>query len=198
MKQKAFKLKNMLFILISGLLLTACEKNEKSKTKSSENYAEMIPEMDSIANWSQKVLLKKVSTAIEKGRTEYALEFCNLNALPIIDSLSNHFGVGISRITDKTRNPKNELKTETDKLVFSSFKENRNLNDSLISENNQFVYYKRINTAMPACIKCHGQPNSEINSTTLSKIKTLYPGDKATGYGLNDFRGLWKIVTNKK
>jgi len=53
-------------------------------------------------------------------------------------------------------------------------------------------YYKPILTALSACLQCHG-PEEEINPETLQKIKTLYPNDKATGYSINELRGLWKI-----
>jgi len=46
---------------------------------------------------------------------------------------------------------------------------------------------------MPACLKCHGVPESDIDSATVQKLRALYPTDLATGYRLNDFRGLWKI-----
>ena len=55
------------------------------------------------------------------------------------------------------------------------------------------VYYKPIRIALPACLKCHGEPISDIDVATSEKIQNLYPADLATGYKLNDFRGLWKI-----
>ncbi|MFA5618716.1 MAG: DUF3365 domain-containing protein [Weeksellaceae bacterium] len=153
-------------------------------------------ELDSIATFSQKTLLKNISGAISKGGTEYAVEFCNLKAMPLTDSLSAHYGVSISRITDKSRNPLNQLKSAADREVFEYFRANSGLIDSLISNGDQQVYYKRINAAMPACIQCHGNPESDIASGTLLKIQTLYNQDQALGYALNDFRGLWKIETN--
>jgi hypothetical protein len=48
------------------------------------------------------------------------------------------------------------------------------------------------------CLQCHGIPNNQILPTTLSKIKELYPTDKATGYGENELRGIWVIEMDKK
>ena len=69
-----------------------------------------------------------------------------------------------------------------------------NAGDTLILNDEALVYYKPIKTAMPACLNCHGTPGSDIAPATLEKIQELYPNDKATGYNLNDFRGLWRIA----
>ena len=51
---------------------------------------------------------------------------------------------------------------------------------------------------MEACLKCHGNPDTQITEGTLAKIKELYPNDMATGYKLKDFRGAWKITFKKE
>lgn len=190
----------MIYILLPAFLVISCSGPEKGKQADepieSQELAALKTELDSVADLSQQALLKNVSAAIKEGGTAYAVEFCNLNAIPLTDSLSTHYGVEISRITEKTRNPDNGLKTENDRKIYDSFLSNNELKDSLIQEDGDLVYYKRINTAMPACIKCHGNPTTDIEPATLNKIRNLYPDDKAVGYGLNEFRGLWKIVTN--
>jgi hypothetical protein len=45
-----------------------------------------------------------------------------------------------------------------------------------------------------ACLLCHGDPGTQIAPETMSTIDNLYPNDLATGYALNDFRGVWKIT----
>lgn len=175
------------------LFAFSCGSSEKGI-----ELAGLKTEMDSIATASQKELLRNVSAAIQEGGTVHAVGFCNIMAIPITDSLSGTHHVSISRITDRTRNPENGLKTENDKAVFGSFKENNNLVDSLLTENNKIIYYKRINTAMPACIKCHGNLKTDIEPATLAKIKTLYPNDQATAYSMDEFRGLWRIEKDKK
>ena len=51
---------------------------------------------------------------------------------------------------------------------------------------------------MPACLKCHGTPEKDIDAATLEKLNLLYPEDLATAYQLNDFRGLWKVEFPKE
>ena len=44
------------------------------------------------------------------------------------------------------------------------------------------------------CMQCHGKPAVDIENSTLAAIKANYPVDKATGYGVNEIRGMWKVV----
>ena len=176
--------------LSAGLFLFSCSENKPAEIV---DFSEWKQKGDSIATISQKALLEKVSKAIEKGGTEYAVDFCNVEAMPLTDSLSNSLDVRISRISDKNRNPENELNSETDREIFKKFAENNSVKDSLFNEDEQLVYYKRINLTMPACIKCHGNPKIDIEPNTFEKIKSNYPDDKAIGYAMGDFRGLWKI-----
>lgn len=196
---KNYLIKTLILSLPIWIIISCQQEksNQSTEIVSTEKTAILSKaELDSIATFSQKTLLKNIGGAIAKGGTEYAVEFCNLKAMPLTDSLSAHYGVSISRITDKARNPLNQLKSEADQEVFEYFRANSGLIDSLISNGDRQVYYKRINAAMPTCIQCHGNPESDIASGTLLKIQTLYNQDQALGYALNDFRGLWKIETN--
>lgn len=192
--------KNIIYFLVLFGFVYSCSPSDKGveQMASDDEFAsidlvQLKSELDTIATASQKELLKNVSAAVEKGGTEYAVEFCNEEALPITNSLSIKYNTSISRITDKTRNPENNLKTEMDKSIFQAFQEKASLMDSLINGEDGLVYYKRINTALPACIKCHGNPESDIDAMTYSKIQSLYPTDLAISYKMDEFRGLWKL-----
>lgn len=174
-------------VIIAVFLLVSCQKGIKPDV-----YAKYIESGTQIATSSQAVLLSNVAAAIQQGGPSYAIEFCNLKASGITDSLSQVQKCAISRISAKNRNPENGLKTEIDNLVWRTF-ETGNLTDTLLQNGNKLVYYKTIKTAMPTCLKCHGSLGTDIDSLTIAKLNNLYPSDKATGYALNDFRGLWKI-----
>ena len=198
---KIFK-SSFLLVVFSFLSCTQTPKeNEPAKveTKMVSDYdlSQLKLNLDSISIKSQNTLLQNVSKAMKKGGPEYALAFCNENAMTITDSLSKQFNMKIVRISDKNRNPKNGLKSETDQQVFASFLAHEKLKDSLLEVGNKLVYYKRINTAMPTCLKCHGTLGKELTEPVAVKIKELYPNDLATGYGMNEFRGLWKIELEK-
>ncbi len=177
----------VVLIFSIALILLSCQKGIKTDV-----YAKYIETGNQITTNTQAVLLSNVAAAIQQGGPSYAVEFCNLKATGITDSLSQVHQSTISRISAKNRNPENGLKTETDNLVWRIF-ETSNLTDTLLQDENKLVYYKTIKTAMPACLKCHGSPGTDIDSLTIARLNNLYPSDKATGYVLNDFRGLWKI-----
>ena len=48
------------------------------------------------------------------------------------------------------------------------------------------------------CLQCHGQLKTEILPETLSKINKLYPNDLATGYKIDELRGIWDVEMKKK
>lgn len=179
--------RNYFLITVFAILLFSC------KTKiDNAIYAEFTQKGNEITNQAQSVLLANVAQAMQTGGPVYAVEFCNLKASSIIDSLNLANNCEISRVSLKNRHPENNLKTEEDKILWAIFEAGM-VTDTLIQENKKLVYYKPIKTAMPACLKCHGAPGSDIDAATSEKLQKLYPNDLATGYQLNDFRGLWKI-----
>jgi len=158
----------------------------------SETYSEFQKKGDEISSLAQATLLTNVGRAIQTGGPEYAVEFCNLKASSLVDSLNQANNCTISRVSAKNRNPENKLSDALDKKIWDSF-QNGNKKDTVVSAGKTLVYYKTIKTAMPACLKCHGNRDTDINTSTLEKLQELYPNDLATGYALNEFRGLWKI-----
>jgi hypothetical protein len=178
---------NYFLIAVFAILLFSC------KTKIDDAiYAEFKQKGNEITNQAQSVLLANVAQAMQTGGPVYAVEFCNLKASSITDSLNLANNCEISRVSAKNRHPENNLKTEADKNLWAIFEAGM-VNDTLIQEDKNLVYYKPIKTAMPACMKCHGTLGFDIDVATTEKLQSLYPNDLATGYQLNDFRGLWKI-----
>jgi len=64
-----------------------------------------------------------------------------------------------------------------------------NTSDSFIK------YYKPL-YVKDLCLSCHG-PEKLINPEILQKIKSFYPRDEATGYMIDDFRGLVSVTINQ-
>ena len=181
---------NTLFLLVL-LLFFSCRSGIDS-----EIYTKLQRTGHEVSNKAQATLLANVGMAIQKGGPENAIEFCNLNAASIVDSLSREHNCIISRVSGKNRNPGNSLASASDRELWKIF-EKQNLTDTVVQQGNHLVFYKPIRIAMPACLKCHGNPETDINTATKEKLKQLYPKDLATGYQLNDFRGLWKIEFKK-
>ena len=148
---------------------------------------------------TKKLLGKNLMGAIQKKGTLEALAFCNVQAMPLTDSMAVKYNASIKRVSDKNRNPKNKANAE--ELTYIQHFKNQIANKiepkPIVLERGdkvQFYYPIPTNTM---CLQCHGKSN-EIKPEVLKKIKVLYPNDIATGYSENEVRGIWSITFNKK
>ncbi len=183
-------MEKLLLIMFISTALVSCQNSGKEKIR----YEQALKsEGDSITIVAQQTLMKNLSEAIQSGGYAYAVDFCNAEAIPLTNSASENAMAAIQRISDRNRNPDNALKTQTDRDIFAHFKKFEKVKDTLVSENKKFVYYKRINLAMPTCMNCHGAPEN-IEPNVLAKIDGHYPDDKAKNYTMNELRGLWKVT----
>lgn len=183
----------MVFLLT---FLFACSNKKEQNEIPPETYDQYMKMGGRISGEAQAVLLTVVSDALQQGGAEYAVGFCNLQASSIVDSLSRKHNATIGRVSKKNRNPENNLKNDKEKKLWKDMAKALkagHAHDTLLMTDNQLIFYRPIITLMPGCLECHGTPGEKILPSTLEKIQTLYPEDKATGYELNEFRGLWKI-----
>ncbi len=189
--------------LLTSLLLAGCTQSIVEKTPDLQAITEGEKEEkfahgDSISNMAQTTLIQNVSKAMKVGGSVYAVEFCNIQAVPLMDSISKANQVKIERMTDKNRNPNHALKTENDKSAWSKFKNAFFKPEKpvpfVVEENQNLIYYKPISIGMTTCLKCHGAINEDIDVATAEKIKEKYPNDLATNYKMGDFRGMWKVT----
>ncbi|MGN6213128.1 Tll0287-like domain-containing protein [Parafilimonas sp.] len=194
MKHTAF----IVFVLI--MLLAAC--NNTPSEKGTPDEALYLRRGDSVASFAQAMLLSNVSNAIQTRGVAGAVDFCSEKAIPLTDSAAALYGYAISRISNKNRNPGNALRTAADSLAWQQM--NALIQDSaqkqkhfIMQAGNSITYYKAITIAMPTCLKCHGQPQTNISPEVLAVINQKYPADKATGYHAGELRGLWKIKMTK-
>lgn len=152
-----------------------------------------------MAQTTKAELGKNLMGQIQKNGVIAALDFCNIQAMPITDSMSVVHKAQIRRVTDKPRNPKNKASAvemehlQTFKNQVAAGKEVKPIITSM-GDKNKF-YYPIVTNSM--CLKCHGTPEKEIESLTLTNILKHYPSDKATGYGENEVRGIWSIEFDK-
>ena len=166
--------------------------NPEEVVKSEISYQEKGMEY---AMATQAALGKALQNKIQEEGIQEAIGFCQVEALPITDSLSTKFGVEISRITDKPRNPVNAASAEEMKFI-SKIKSELGTGqppEALVvrqGDDTNF-YYPILTNNM--CLKCHGSTKDDIQPRVLEAIAEFYPQDEATGYGNNQFRGLWKV-----
>lgn len=152
-----------------------------------------------IALETKAVLGKNLMGKIQKEGTLAALEFCNVKAFSLTDSMSVAKSTTIKRVSDKPRNPKNKANFEEEKYIkiFSENAKNGIDSEPIVIEStkNVSVYSPIITNSM--CLQCHGTPKKEVDDDTFTTIKKLYPSDKAMGYDINQVRGIWNITFTK-
>ena len=144
----------------------------------------------------QATLGKTLQQKIKGEGTLGAIEFCNLNALAITDSLSRELGATISRITDRPRNPQNRATDEEVKLM-TRYREDLadgHTPEGLVALRDSTIHFYYPIVTNSLCLQCHGTPQSEIAPEVYSEIQERYPQDRAIAYSAGELRGLWKVA----
>lgn len=188
-------IKRLLYLIFIVVILLSCENKQNYTVKEEfrENYIKNGSEITASA-FNQ--LSSKLKNAITHGGFEGAVEYCNLNVNQLMNSLEKDLKVKISRVSDKNRNPNNKANDE-ELIIIEEYKQdikdNLKLFPTLRANDKDVIYYSPIRV-LSLCLNCHGDGNSQINKETLNAINEKYPEDKATGYKIDEIRGLWKIV----
>jgi len=207
-----------LFLLVAILSGSCCNTSNNDKTETEEQtYQTNINQPDTtiyivlndsirgmltakgqmISDKAQKAIKSALLVAVKEGGLENALEYCNLKALPITDSVSASENVQIMRLAKKYRNPLNTI-NNNESRIYNDYEMLVENGDSLYpiilaDENNHPVFYKPI-LVDALCLNCHGTPGEQISPELVKKIVELYPNDKATGFKIGDLRGMWSVT----
>lgn len=146
---------------------------------------------------TKKVLGKNLMGAIQKKGTLATLEFCNIKAMPLTDSMATKHKATIKRVSDKNRNPNNQANAEELKYI-AQFKTElaakKEIKPIIIEKGNKVQFYYPIETNT-MCLQCHGK---QIKPDIQKQILKLYPKDLAVGYNESEVRGIWSITFDKK
>ncbi len=168
-----------------------------SQTKNEDkSYVEQGREF---AMATKSVLGKNLMGKIKSVGTDEALSFCNIRAIPLVDSMSTVLNANIKRVSDKNRNPNNEA-NEMELAYIQKAKQElsngKKIKPQVKEIDGKMVgYYPILTNKM--CMQCHGQPESQIKNSTLELLKNYYPNDKAVGYGEDELRGIWVVTMEK-
>lgn len=179
------------------------EAMEVKKLNEAEIFEAAMIWGDSICTEAQKQLMAQLEKAIAEKGVPGAIEFCNLEALPILEEVSQNYGVEVRRVSNRYRNPQ-DRPTEMEQRILDTYEYNNENelestpNLQKIEDGQAYLYSKAIVISGGLCLNCHGDPQKDISAETLEKISTLYPQDKATGHEIGDLRGMWSIKILKK
>ena len=197
----------ILSLCVIIIMLSSCGmKQDKAAQNEAQNEEsvkqEYLKKGGEIVSLTQAELLKNVSGAMKTGGPAYAVDFCNLRAMALKDSLSGLNNCQIRRIAVKYRNPEDMPRTQAEKAQLNQYLDTHGKGESLKPDIHLFEdrveYYHPILLSSGTCLLCHGHPGDQIAAETLEMIQARYPDDRATGFALNDFRGAWKITFMKQ
>jgi hypothetical protein len=212
------KMKVLVKLIIPALLISSCgpqervskevfeavnEKMEVKKLSDFEIVQEAMVWGDSIATEAQVQLISNLQKAIADKGVDGAVEFCNVNATPLLNEVAEKYNVNIRRASNRYRNPADQPNEDEQQLLeaYEYNAENGIKSEPSIQkvENGDVLLYtKAIVIPGAFCLSCHGDPSKEIDSKTLQKIDSIYPNDKAKGHQIGDLRGMWSIRIPKK
>ena len=198
--------KSLISILIAtffvSTVIISCKEPSAGKDATKTNESDTTNYLlkgKAIATETQKQLAKNLTEAITKGGTEYAIQFCNIQALPLTDSMAKQLNANIKRVSDQPRNinnSANEKEMAYIQSIKSAIEKGETANPQVTSSDNEVIgYYPIITNSL--CLQCHGNKNTDITKESQNKIASLYPSDKATGYSINQLRGIWVINMKK-
>lgn len=182
-----------IFLIFIGFI--AC--NHTLTPEEKQEYSDKGKE---IAQVSFNALSEKLTEQMKTGGTDKAIPFCNVEALPITQQLSEKYNVTIKRTSDKLRNQKNKPTERELKIIndFNKLISNKQEIKAIveIDSNNKKHFYAPI-ILKANCLVCHGKVGELVTVKTDSIIKSRYVNDQAIGYQEGDLRGIWSIAFKK-
>lgn len=151
-----------------------------------------------IAMEAQQLLGQNLMREIQNRGTLEAVAICNLQAIPLTESVAGKFNASVQRVSDRNRNPANAANSEETALI-EIFKREIEAGEDpqpVLKTHGDSVqfYYPLITNSL--CLQCHGK-QEDMDFAVKEKILELYPQDRATGYSENEIRGIWKIGFKK-
>lgn len=203
-------LKTGFFYLATMSILASCQgtqnaENEESTQQESTNLEQVqtlaMERGKEIASASQQALASNLKGAIQRGGIEEAFKFCNVQAMPITDSLSRVYDATVKRATLWVRNPKDEA-TEVEREILEAYHAQMEAGETpeprVVNLDNDYVLYTQpIAIQNGLCLNCHGEVGTQVQQSTYQLIQERYPDDQATGHKMGDLRGIWSIRFDK-
>jgi len=162
-----------------------------------ENHLQHIDDAKPVIMGFAKALKGELQAAMKRGGPVAGIEVCNTQA-PAITQNSQTNGWEVSRTSLKWRNPNNvpdQWEQDQMKIFDKKIKAGADPKTlwAVYEDEKQVRVLKAIPT-QPVCLTCHG---SELAPGIKSKLDTLYPDDKATGFASGDLRGAFSLKRYK-
>ncbi|MDA7744526.1 DUF3365 domain-containing protein [bacterium] len=105
-------------LMVGIIVIHACDNQQASSKESKKQDSETSASADSSINYlklgkdlamqAKAGLANKLVKAISEKGSDGAVEFCNIQAMPITDSMSVLLNAHLKRVSDHPRNPANQ------------------------------------------------------------------------------------------
>ncbi len=136
----------------------------------------------------KKNLKLALMAGMQKGPLN-AISVCKDQAPAIADSLSVE-GIQIGRTSHRLRNPANSAPEWVDPVLRAYLEEESDRAPRVVSlANNREGYVEPI-MIKPLCLACHGET---LAPDVAAQIETMYPEDEATGFKVDELRGVYWV-----
>ncbi|MCH7224663.1 DUF3365 domain-containing protein [Haloferula sp. A504] len=174
--------------LVAGLCLVACSAGDEQVD--GRNASKVIALAKGAAQAAFESLSGELGKAIAEGGTTRAIPVCSSKAGSLTARIAEEQGVEMKRLSDRPRNP-GQRATGEDLAALESMRADPKPQVAWSDDGSAVVRLPIvINNAL--CLKCHGGAN-DVDAETREALATLYPEDEATGYSMDDLRGIWRI-----
>jgi hypothetical protein len=188
-------MKRLVVLLVGGWTAVSLLGAETSAPVSSE--VALKQRATAIAKEAFSELSSNLLAAMARSGLKEALPYCSDKAIPITKGVAARNDVGLSRVTHKPRNPANKASAAELALLRqfqSELAAKRSPAPVLVTNSPpSAAVYVPIVISTPLCLSCHGKPGTEISADLHTVIRRLYPDDQATGFAMDDLRGLWRV-----
>jgi hypothetical protein len=181
----------------AALAMVACERKPAEMQGDHGKASKLASEA---AKDAFQRLSGELATAIADGGPPAAIAVCSEKAPGIISGTAKDRKVEMIRLSDRPRNPAHAASGK-DLDAMQSFraalKTAGGPKPVTHEEADGSVTVRLpITISQPLCLQCHGSEN-DISAETKAALLKIYPQDKATGYQLDDLRGIWRIRVPK-
>jgi hypothetical protein len=137
----------------------------------------------------KKELMGALQEALQRGGPEEAIDVCRLKAPEIAESAAGD-GLRVGRTSHRLRNSANSPPPWTAAFLAEYQADPSDVTPRTVRIDREHVGYVEPIHVKPLCLACHGQ---ELAAPVQDRLRELYPGDAATGFRKDDFRGLFWV-----
>lgn len=189
----------LLAALLAPLLMAGCQIKQRPKEYQPDlapaALAPAVARADSTFASLQRRLGGRLMAELDSGGPAAAIPVCRDSAQLLTAEIAEASGIRVGRTSDRLRNPGNVPPSWARRHV-SAITPGMKASDfaPVVIDLGDRIGLLRPIPTQELCLKCHGDPAS-FPPDLATALHEAYPHDQATGYAVDDLRGLmWAEV----